>query len=382
MPLVKRNNSRFWYAQFQIEGRTFVKSTKTTDRKTALKIETKLRSDAHAGLLLKQRKKTTFRVALDRYIEARKTTASYDNLLSRRKVILKVISSSTPLHDVDTGKVEQLKQYLVDQGYLPQTIKHYINTVMGTIKMARKHGYHVADVEVPSIKLPTHKCRFLSTEEETRLLSELAPDASKTRYRPCSNYSRTQLQNYQDNYDLVVLLLDTGARCSEIRTLQWSQVDLKSRTINLWRSKVENESVLFMTDRVHQVLQRRLNAVVATQNEKCSSKPRYVFEDDCGQPKSYRNRSIRTAFDRAGLHDCSLHTLHHTHASRLVQMGMSIYEVQKVLGHNDIRTTMRYAHLEQVDVHTRARDLINGLNGSDDNNKIEKSAADEQSEIA
>jgi len=380
MPLVRRNNSRFWYAQFQIEGRTFVKSTKTSDRKAALKIEAKLRSDAHAGILLKQRKKITFGVALNRYIEARRTTASYSNLLSRRKVILSIIKSSTPLHDVDTNKVEQLKQHLVDHGYLPQTIKHYINNVMGTIRSARKHGYHVADVEPPSVKISTHKNRFLSHEEELKLLSELAPHASKTRYRPCSSYSRTQMQNHQDNYDLVVLLLDTGARCGEIRTLQWSQVDLNTQTINLWRSKVENESVLFMTDRVHQVLLRRLKNITQSSKQSYTTQPRYVFEDECGQPKSYRNRSIRTAFDRAGLQDCSLHTLRHTHASRLVQMGMSIYEVQKILGHNDIRTTMRYSHLEQVDVHTRARDLINSLNDGDDYNKIDKSDADAQSE--
>lgn len=366
MPLVKRNNSRFWYAQFQIEGRTFVKSTKTADRKTALKIETKLRSDAHSGLLLKQRKKTTFVIALNRFIEARKTTASYSNLLSRRKVILKMISGNIPLHDIDTNMVEQLRLYLVNNGYLAQTIKHYINNVMGAIRLAKKHGYHVADVEPPTVKISTSKNRFLSVEEENRLLAELAPDLAKTRYRPCSNYSRTQLQNYQDNYDLVVLLLDTGARYNEIGTLKWSQIDLATRTINLWRSKVENESVLFMTDRVHDLLQKRFRVQIDSKTEQpcfnVLNQPQYVFENEDGTPKRYKNSIIRRAFDRAGLNDCSLHTLRHTHASRLVQMGMSIYEVQKVLGHNDIRTTMRYAHLEQVDVHTRARDLINGLN--------------------
>ena len=380
MPLVRRNNSKFWYAQFQINGRTFVKSTKTSDRKTALKIETKLRSDAHAGLLLKQRKKITFGAALNHFVAARRTTASYNNLRSRQKVLLTIITSGTPLHDVDTGRVEHLKQYLVDQGYLPQTIKHYINNVMGTIKAARKNGYQVADVEPPSVKIPTHKNRFLSSEEETRLLVELAPDITKTRYRPCSNYSRQQYAKHQDNYDLVVLLLDTGARCGEIGTLEWSQVDLTNRTINLWRSKVENESVLFMTDRVHEVLQRRFRVQLNTKpsqsaEQSCSNvpvQPQYVFEDQDGQPIRYRNCAIRKAFDRAGLHDCSLHTLRHTHASRLVQMGMSIYEVQKVLGHSDIRTTMRYAHLEQTQVHTRARDLINSLNvGSDGQQSVE-----------
>jgi len=47
---------------------------------------------------------------------------------------------------------------------------------------------------------------------------------------------------------------------------------------------------------------------------------------------------------------------------------MSIYEVQKILGHADIRTTMRYAHLEDAAVNGRARDLINELNR--DGNRI------------
>lgn len=68
------------------------------------------------------------------------------------------------------------------------------------------------------------------------------------------------------------------------------------------------------------------------------------------------------AFKRAGLHDCTLHTLRHTHASRLIQNGMSVYEVKEILGHSDIKTTMRYAHLEQKDVSSRARDVINKIN--------------------
>ena len=48
--------------------------------------------------------------------------------------------------------------------------------------------------------------------------------------------------------------------------------------------------------------------------------------------------------------------------SRLIQNGMSIYEVKEILGHADIKTTMRYAHLEQRDVSSRARDVINTLN--------------------
>jgi len=48
----------------------------------------------------------------------------------------------------------------------------------------------------------------------------------------------------------------------------------------------------------------------------------------------------------------------YTLATRLVQNGMSIYEVQAILGHTDIKTTMRYAHLEQQQVAVNARDIL------------------------
>ena len=59
-----------------------------------------------------------------------------------------------------------------------------------------------------------------------------------------------------------------------------------------------------------------------------------------------------------------IHDLRHTCASRLIQNGMSLYEVANVLGHVDIQTTQRYAHLERKDVSQRARDIMEALNSS------------------
>jgi integrase len=156
----------------------------------------------------------------------------------------------------------------------------------------------------------------------------------------------------QDNHDLIILLLDTGARYSEIANIQWKQIDLESRSISLWRSKVSNESIIFMTDRVHEILTRR--SVYRSGD--------HVFTNKAGSARGYSSVAIRKAFRRAGLHDCTIHTLRHTHASRLIQNGLSVYEVRAVLGHTDIKTTMRYAHLEQVSVTQKARDVINRLN--------------------
>jgi len=162
------------------------------------------------------------------------------------------------------------------------------------------------------------------------------------------------LQNAMwDAYDLAIVLLDTGARYSEITNLEWKHVSIDDRTINLWRPKVQNESVLFMTDRVYDVLNRRH----AGRNQRP-----HVFQNKNGDRRGYAGQSIRKALKRAGLVGFTIHTLRHTHATRLVQNGVSIYEVKEVLGHTDIKTTMRYAHLESQHVHSKARDVINRLN--------------------
>jgi site-specific recombinase XerD len=101
-----------------------------------------------------------------------------------------------------------------------------------------------------------------------------------------------------------------------------------------------------MTDRVFEVLSRRASTDAG----------RFVFCNRNGDARGYSAMSIRKPLQRAGLHDCKIHMLRHTHASRLIQNGMSVYEVMEILGHSDIKTTMRYAHLEQRQVTSKARD--------------------------
>ena len=50
---------------------------------------------------------------------------------------------------------------------------------------------------------------------------------------------------------------------------------------------------------------------------------------------------------KAGLPEVRMHDLRHSYASSLVNVGTSIYVVSKVLGHSQIKNTMRYSHLSQ-----------------------------------
>jgi integrase len=336
MSLVKRGNSRFWYVQFQLEHQTFVRSTKTTDRRVAEQVALKIRAEAHAELVLGKKKALSLDAALRRYIDGKAGTSNHRNLVSLRRIILQAIAGSTPISRITESALEDFRRRRTAEGCAPQTIKHGLNCLLGALRMARKSGFDVSDVAGPQIKLLHGRLRYLSIDEERRLLAELDPQREGKGLASYDLRSPAQRQVMQDNFDLVVLLLDTGARYSEIANIRWNSIDLIRRSIRLWRPKVRNESVLLMTDRVFEVLSRRSKTRASE----------FVFCSKSGGPRGYSPIAIKKAMCRAELSDCTVHTLRHTHATRLIQNGLSLYEVQAMLGHTDIRTTMRYAHLE------------------------------------
>jgi len=68
----------------------------------------------------------------------------------------------------------------------------------------------------------------------------------------------------------------------------------------------------------------------------------YTSERRRGQITATTSRAMRAA----GIEDASFHTIRHTAAAWMVQDGVSLYEVQHVLGHSTPVMTQRYAHLQ------------------------------------
>lgn len=354
MSVVKRGNSQYWYIQFQMNGRTYIRSSRTTSKKIAEQMETDWKAKLHAQQFLGMKDRITVRAAIEQFCESKKGTPAYPGLVSTAKVVARLLPTHKDLAELSAHDLERFKRDRMEAGIAPQTIKHGFNLIRGAWKYARKLGYQAGDLEFPQVKVPKMPLRYLTDAEEARLLAHLDPAREGSGLPPCAVRGEEMKRNLQDAYDLVILLLDTGARYSEIANIEWGRINVDDRTIRLWRSKVQNEAILFMTDRVHDVLARRI---------KSRSGP-YVFQNRSGGPRGYVSQSIRKAMRKAGLHDCHIHTLRHTHASRLIQNGMSVYEVREVLGHTDIKTTMRYAHLETRQVTSKARDVINRLNRS------------------
>ncbi len=352
MSVFKRNGVGNYYIQFNYSGKTYCKSSKTTNKRIAERIERDWKAEIHRIEELGERPRISLRKALDAYVEQKKNTGSSSYAHTNAKVVAEQMDVGIYVDELRSWHLAKFKSAREAQGVAPQTVKHNLQAVRSAIAWAKEHGYLVRDIEFPKVKLPKHRLRYLSYDEEQQLLAELDP-RRKRPYRPdYEDRSAAENQKYQDNYDLVVMLLDTGARYGEVANIKWTAIDLEGGTLNLWRPKVRNESIVYMTTRVKDILARRWDN---------RTSDTYVFTNQKGEPRGYQAKGIRSAIKRAGIDNFRIHDLRHTCASRLVQSGLSLYEVANVLGHTDISTTQIYAHLERKDVSARARDVLESL---------------------
>ena len=141
------------------------------------------------------------------------------------------------------------------------------------------------------------------------------------------------------------LLLLTGCRKSEILNLRWDRVDLEASEIRLRDSKTGPRTVQLSP----------AAAEVLTCIPRADGNPHVIPGASNGSPMTALQRywvKIRT---RAGLENMRLHDCRHSFASRALALGESLPAIGRLLGHSQVQTTARYAHLARDSVHEAAR---------------------------
>ena len=149
------------------------------------------------------------------------------------------------------------------------------------------------------------------------------------------------------------LLMLTGCRKSEILTLRWTDVDLDAGELHLADSKTGPRAVQLPPTAVEllQALPRRKDSPwVFPGNDRHG---RYS-----GGGLDHAWRTVRAA---AGLEDVRMHDLRHSFASRALALGETLPVIGKLLGHSDIETTARYAHLAHDSIHETAERIAQSI---------------------
>lgn len=164
--------------------------------------------------------------------------------------------------------------------------------------------------------------RFLSPEEFAALgkaLREIEADGSETK----------------SAINAIRLLMLTGCRLNEIMTLKWGYVDLRGREFRLPDSKTGAKIVHF----------GETAAEVLKGIEKLDDNPWVITGRKEGARLTDLQHPWRRIRARAGLPDVRIHDLRHSYASGALALGEGLPMIGKLLGHTQVQTTARYAHL-------------------------------------
>jgi len=224
------------------------------------------------------------------------------------------LSEITP-KDVDDYKKNRLKDVA------PSTVNRELQCVRSLFNLAKRWKKFFGDNPVSVAKLipvNNQKERILTMKEEERLLG-----LSNPYLKP-----------------ILITALNTGMRKNEILTLRWTNIDPDTKVITLEHTNTKTKKTRRIP--INSVLRKLL-----LEQRLKSGGNEYIFLSPTGNPYK-RHDSIKGSYERlckkAGITGLRFHDLRHTAATRMIEAGASIVAASKILGHSDIKMTMRYTH--------------------------------------
>jgi len=331
MPVYKQPNSKNWLIEFKADGRRYRRSSGTKIKRKAERLEDKWRQEIHDGKhQIAAIEHLTVEEATRRYWEtvflaksSRERSKKAESYVLR--VIVRAFGPHTRLNAIRVSDIARWRDEMVNDRKAPATANRYLAILRAILN--RAHLDWNALSVVPRIRLlPLNNTRhrILSHEEELRVLEA----------------SASHLKN------LVVFLVDTGARLSEALDLTWDDVSLSGdqrSSVTLLRTKNGTPRRIPLTWRTNSLLMRLKNEDYGSKHPLFQYKP---GKSSPPRPFKHPFGAWKTALRKANVdQSLRIHDLRHTFASRLVMKGVPLFDVSKLLGHKSISMTMRYAHL-------------------------------------
>ncbi|MDL2226402.1 site-specific integrase [Deltaproteobacteria bacterium OttesenSCG-928-M10] len=283
------------------------------------------------------------------YFPQAQMSLSAHNLASQKGIMggwLKPVADKA-LRDVSAADLESLVlRPMLEAGRSASYIHQVLALFSVVWNLAKDRGLVDGDNPASKVKRPkadNQRVRFLSREEAVRLLAALrekSPDAS----------------------DVALLSLFSGMRIGECLALTWGDVDFEEGLLFVKDSKNRRNRHAFITSEIREMLTRR----------EASRRTPELFPSAKGGQGYFAfwklfDQTVKELGFNEGLADrrqkLVIHSLRHTFASWLVQMGTPLYTVSKLMGHSSMKMTERYAHLAPDTQRAAAMDLEGILSG-------------------
>lgn len=339
MSVSKPKGRKTYVYDFQRGGNRYTGNTGQTSKREAERYEAAVIADTEKALRSAKRAgklALTWGEASDRYWnEVGQHYAKPGDRMCKWSLrwLDAMIGRDTPVEKINNGKVAELVAKRRGDGVAPATVNRSVTEPLRKVlyrardaweePIARiKWGKHLLDE-------PQERVRELTEEEESRLFEAMRED-----YQPLMRFA-----------------LASGVRMSGCLKLTWQDIDWGNRLVRV-KGKGKRDYTIPLSTTMRE-------ALWPLQGQHPEQVFCYVVQRDRDGRKKGEWRPItlqglmtewRRTIERAGVPDYRWHDHRHTRATRLLRATGNLKMVQRMLGHTQIATTTRYAHVSDDDL--------------------------------
>jgi integrase len=335
-----RKRGKIWYVDCYFEGRRRLVSTKTSDFQLAKEVRLRVESDISKGIFLPEKthkSNITLQEFFDEYFKIASVEKNIKTIKNERHYAKKLITTvgNIFLKNLSVKMLDHWKAMIIGETS-PTTFNIQYRFLHAALNRAIRWGYLENNPVGRITKMKIDERRLYLTQEETRRvfnaigndLKQLSPNrySKLALFKKCSEF-----------------LLNTGLRISEAHNLQMKDVDFSKRVIHIEKSKTHLTRTVPLTPEAFEILRS--------------------LEGDLFQNirEEYVSKRFGHYLKQVGLTGFKLHSLRHTFATRLVECGIDLLSISRILGHTDIKTTMIYAKADMNTLQNAIRHLDLGL---------------------
>ena len=331
MALYKRPNSKYWWMKFHFDGQLVQQSTKCSNKRDALTVESVYRTQLALGKLgiKPQEPAPTLRKACDDFlqrvaVERPNKAETIRRYNSNVKVFLKFFGDKVACDKITSEMVEQFKHHRAThispktkRKLKPITVNHELLTL-------RMIFNRLVDLDILQ-KSPARKVKLLDAHATP--LRILTIDEQKVYLMACAQRLR----------DVASLMIELGLRPSEVLNLKRDDISLEQNCLQVQEGKTKNaRRKLPLSTESRKVLEYKLQTI---EGDNLFPNVKVVSLDQL-HVKALKALDIKPFTDDYFV----LYSLRHCFASRHTENQTDPITLSELLGHGDLKTLKRYAH--------------------------------------
>ncbi len=272
------------------------------------------------------------------------TLADYHNTFRK---FTEFLEDDPPLSSITP---DQVRTFLAAQTVSKKTCLNYYTGLCALWTWAVKEK--LVETHVPRLvdpPDPEERDIVPYTEADVRSLLG-AIDRSRTYTRPGKRECSNAQPNAARNRAILLLLLDTGMRASELCEIKIHQVDIKNRRVSVF-GKGSKERTLPFGPRTGQAIWKYL----VTRKDESANAHLFATAGGDALDRNELLHMIRALARRAGVHGANCHRFRHTFAINYLRNGGDGFTLQEMLGHTTMDMVKTYLHLAQADLDSSHR---------------------------